>query len=73
MFLAAQRRLRSIAFPAISCGIFGYPLPAAASIAVREVSSLVRANPSFDQVLLTAFDARSFAILREALTDFDAT
>src|SRR5438105_2615047 len=35
--LARKRRVTSIAFPAISCGIYGYPLEAAVAIAVREV------------------------------------
>ena len=34
--LGRQQHIRSIAFPAISCGVYGYPLDAAAAIAVRE-------------------------------------
>ena len=37
--LAAQHRLRTIAFPAISCGVYGFPLDAAAAIAIHEVRS----------------------------------
>ena len=36
--LAEENGIRTIAFPAISCGIYGYPLDEAAQIAVREVS-----------------------------------
>ncbi|HEY0371528.1 MAG TPA: O-acetyl-ADP-ribose deacetylase [Thermoanaerobaculia bacterium] len=36
--LAVKHGIRSIAFPAISCGIYGYPVDAATQIAVREVS-----------------------------------
>jgi O-acetyl-ADP-ribose deacetylase len=35
--LAQEHEIRTIAFPAISCGVFGYPVEAAAEIAVREV------------------------------------
>src|SRR5437660_7390433 len=37
--LALDRHLTSIAFPAISCGVYGYPLDAAVAIAVREVTA----------------------------------
>jgi O-acetyl-ADP-ribose deacetylase len=36
--LAVENGIRSIAFPAISCGVYGYPIDAATRIAVREVS-----------------------------------
>jgi O-acetyl-ADP-ribose deacetylase len=50
--LARQHQVRSIAFPAISCGIYGYPLDQAAAIAVRETHA---AESEFDRVLLVAF------------------
>lgn len=40
--LADERRLRSIGFPAISTGVFGYPLAAAAEVAVAEVARSAR-------------------------------
>jgi len=51
--LAHQHHARSIAFPAISCGIYGYPLDEAAAIAVRETRSRER---DFDRIALVAFD-----------------
>ena len=64
--LAAQHRLRSIAFPAISCGVYGYPLDQAASIAVREARSPGAASP-VEEITLVAFEAAVLAALREAL------
>ena len=59
--LARQHQARSIAFPAISCGVYGYPLDEAAAIAVRET----RARESeFDRIALVAFDQD----VHEALT-----
>jgi len=52
--LARQHQARSIAFPAISCGVYGYPLDEAAAIAVREVRARER---DFDRLVLVAFDA----------------
>ncbi|MDX1562008.1 MAG: O-acetyl-ADP-ribose deacetylase [Gammaproteobacteria bacterium] len=53
--LADEHGLESIAFPAISCGVYGYPLDAAAAIAVREVARFVDASPNPERVILTCF------------------
>jgi len=58
--LAREHRLGSIAFPAISCGVYGYPLDEAAAIAVRETRV---AEGEFDRILLVAFDLGVFGIL----------
>ena len=51
--LARQHHLRSVAFPAISCGAYGYPLDEAAAVAVRETSAHVN---DFDRLMFVAFD-----------------
>ena len=61
--LARRHHLRSIAFPAISCGIYGYPLDKAAAIAVRETRA---AEGEFERVLLVAFDDETFSILERS-------
>jgi O-acetyl-ADP-ribose deacetylase (regulator of RNase III) len=53
--LAVANSVRSIAFPAISCGIFGYPVPDAARIAVRTVMGFLATNQSIEQVILACF------------------
>jgi O-acetyl-ADP-ribose deacetylase (regulator of RNase III) len=50
--LAEEHGLRTIAFPAISCGVYGYPADEAAEIAVREVS---RHRGTVERVILTCF------------------
>ncbi len=65
--LAAERGLKTIAFPAISCGIFGYPLDQAAAIAVREVSSFLRKGSSIEKVLLVCFGEDVLAAYKTAL------
>jgi O-acetyl-ADP-ribose deacetylase len=55
--LARGEGLRAIAFPAISCGVYGYPIDAAAEIAVREVRAFLDAHGLPERVLLVAFDA----------------
>ena len=61
MELARQHRARSIAFPAISCGVYGYPLEDAAAIAVREARAR---ETQFDRILLVAIERD----VHEALT-----
>jgi O-acetyl-ADP-ribose deacetylase (regulator of RNase III) len=59
--LAAEHGIRSIAFPAISCGIYGYPVDAATEIAVREVTAFLDGGAPIDRVLFVAFGADVFA------------
>ena len=53
--LAVENGVRSIAFPAISCGVYGYPIEAATEIAVREVSDFLHRDDSIDRVVFACF------------------
>lgn len=53
--LADEYGLRSIAFPAISTGIYGYPLDQATEIAVRTVRDTVRTHPNVELVRFVCF------------------
>jgi len=57
--LAAEHRLHSIAFPAISTGIFGFPPDRAASIAVRTVRDTLPDLPSIERVVFCCFGGES--------------
>jgi len=70
--LAVQHGLRTIAFPAISCGIFGYPVAAAARIAVGEVKDFLDANQAIDKVYLTCFGDEIYAAYQRALEELAA-
>jgi O-acetyl-ADP-ribose deacetylase len=65
--LAVAHGVRSIAFPAISCGIYGYPLEQACAIAVREVGSFLAADGSIEQVIFAAFGRGVLAAYEAAL------
>ena len=65
--LAIDANLASIAFPAISCGVYGYPLEPAAEIAVREVTTAAFATPSLRQVIFACFGDAVLAAYQHAL------
>lgn len=52
--LARANRLRSIAFPAISCGVYGYPMRLAAAIAI-EVAQTEASSGDFDRIVLIQY------------------
>lgn len=54
--LALEHGLRSVAFPAISCGVYGYPLDEACAVSVRAVREFLERHEGVDRVLLVAFD-----------------
>jgi O-acetyl-ADP-ribose deacetylase (regulator of RNase III) len=55
--LARQRGLRSLAFPAISCGVYGYPLRAATAIAVRTLREELPRVPTVRELVFACFGA----------------
>ncbi len=65
--LAAERELKSIAFPAISTGIYGYPLDDAAAIAVREISTFLKGESSIQEVRMVLFGHEAFTAFEMAL------
>lgn len=66
--IAEARGLRTLAFPAISTGVFGYPLDLAAAIAVRTVLDSLARFPSLSKVTLVCFDATTLAAYQAALS-----
>ena len=65
--LAREYELRSLAFPAISCGVYGYPLRAAATIAVREVDAALAADLHIERVIFACFSAEMLALYDDLL------
>ena len=65
--LALAHGVRSIAFPAISTGIYGFPRERAAGIAVAETRRVVASAVPIDRVLFVCFDAGMLALYERAL------
>lgn len=65
--LAVDHGLKSIAFPAISCGVYGYPVDQAADIATGEVVGFTRENGHLEKVIFVAFGSDMYETLQKAL------
>lgn len=64
--LAVRHGCRTIAFPAISCGVYGYPLEEAAPLALREVASFLNEHDQIRQVRFVLFDERAYHAFEHA-------
>lgn len=67
MALAAEQGVRSIAFPSISTGIYGYPVELAARVAVDTVRDALKNTPSVQEVVFCCFSAGDLAVYEAAL------
>jgi O-acetyl-ADP-ribose deacetylase (regulator of RNase III) len=67
--LAEEHGLRSVAFPAISTGIFGFPLDRATRIALREMRDFLRTAKSVQRVLALCFSDRDLAVYQAAAAE----
>jgi O-acetyl-ADP-ribose deacetylase (regulator of RNase III) len=65
--LAVENDCRSVAFPAISCGIFGYPVEQASRIAVTETTRFLDGEPAIEKVLFVCFSRDVVYAYRQAL------
>src|SRR5438128_800342 len=67
--LAVEKRARTIAFPSISTGAYGFPMERAARIAVAEIKKFLEQNSSLEKVVLVCFGQSAFDIYQEAVRE----
>ncbi len=65
--IAKENGLKSIAFPAISTGVYGFPLDRATRIAIRTVKQ--HADPDMEVVRFVCFDAETAEVYRQVMAD----
>ncbi len=65
--LAVEKDVRSIAFPAISCGVYGYPVEQAAPIAVGTTAAFLEDHPAIEQVIFACWGEDVYVAFQRAL------
>lgn len=66
--LAAERSLKSIAFPAISTGIYGYPISEAAAVSVSAVRQFLTQPGTIEDVRFVLFDSAAYVTFSRVLS-----
>jgi O-acetyl-ADP-ribose deacetylase (regulator of RNase III) len=65
--LAVEHSVRSVAFPQISTGVYGFPVQRAAGIAIAEIAGFLAAEAMIDEVRCVCFNEESYAAVSAAL------
>ncbi|MBD2703470.1 O-acetyl-ADP-ribose deacetylase [Spirosoma sp. BT702] len=67
--IAVEHQLRSIAFPNISTGIYGYPKDKAADVAVAAVKEFLTTPTSINEIIFVCFDTDNLALYNKVMND----
>lgn len=67
LLIAVQKKVRSIAFPSISTGVYHFPKKEAADIAVSEVKKFISVNHAIESVLFVCFDDENYSVYENLL------
>ena len=65
--LAVENNVHSLAFPAISCGVYGYPIEEACKIAVDTTCGFIKNNPSVESVTFMLFSLKDLKVYQDYL------
>ncbi|MEW6439590.1 MAG: O-acetyl-ADP-ribose deacetylase [bacterium] len=65
--IASAKKIRSLAFPAISCGVYGYPIEEAAGIALHTVAEYLEGHPEIQEVRFVVFSAKDLKTYEQVL------
>jgi len=67
--LAAQKEVGTVAFPAISCGVYGYPIEKAARIAIETTLSYLQDHRFPEKVMFVLFSEKDATVYRDCLSE----
>lgn len=69
--LAIDNKIKTIAFPAISCGVYGYPVEQAVFIAVKTVVDFLQKHPEIEMVYFVSFSEPMYQAYVKELAKYD--
>lgn len=67
--LAEQYQIKSIAFPAISTGVYGFPMEGASRIAIAEVNKFLHSHKSLEQVIFVCFGQNAYDCYQKVIKE----
>ena len=71
LVIAKENGVKTIAFPSISTGVYGYPIEKAAKIALTEIINFLKEDESMEQVVIVCFGNRAFEVYQEELAELN--
>ena len=69
--LAAENNVQTLAFPAISCGVYGYPIEEACQIAINTACSFLKKNQTIEKVIFMLFSPGDLKVYEEYIQSLD--
>jgi O-acetyl-ADP-ribose deacetylase len=67
--LAVELEVKTVAFPAISCGIYGYPVEEATQVAIAETVNFLESDDKIEKIIFTCFSEAIYQIYAQALSE----
>ena len=69
--LAKENGVKSIAFPSISTGVYRFPVEKAAEIALREISSFLKTDDTFEKIVIVCYDEDTLKTYKSILKTYE--
>ncbi|GAG63290.1 unnamed protein product, partial [marine sediment metagenome] len=67
LLLASQNKIKSVSFPSISTGIFGYPVNEASRVALKTITNFLEEHPEIELVRMVLFTEGDYSIYKASL------
>lgn len=68
--VAVENKIKTIAFPSISTGVYSYPLKEASDIAIKTILNFLKKNNSIEEVIMVCFDNNTYEYYKNALNKY---